>query len=149
MSCAPISMVVPAQCWKHAEPTRRRPFPAWKNCSSNFATGKRIRTRPSVLCALTSECRICATEMLTRRPELGRALFSLAQGPRHQNSSVRTVTVKVIGEPCVDHYSAIIMRRRGMHEVEGAVGGTHFFFQAEDGIRDLTVTGVQTCALPI
>src|SRR6266478_5665724 len=24
-----------------------------------------------------------------------------------------------------------------------------FFFQAEDGIRDLTLTGVQTCALPI
>src|SRR2546430_175152 len=29
------------------------------------------------------------------------------------------------------------------HRVNG------FFFQAEDGIRDLTVTGVQTCALPI
>src|SRR2546430_11197234 len=28
-------------------------------------------------------------------------------------------------------------------------GGMLFFFQAEDGIRDLTVTGVQTCALPI
>src|SRR2546430_14314993 len=27
--------------------------------------------------------------------------------------------------------------------------GVFFFFQAEDGIRDLTVTGVQTCALPI
>src|SRR2546430_8548346 len=27
--------------------------------------------------------------------------------------------------------------------------GKFFFFQAEDGIRDLTVTGVQTCALPI
>src|SRR5438270_893889 len=26
---------------------------------------------------------------------------------------------------------------------------SRFFFQAEDGIRDLTVTGVQTCALPI
>src|SRR5207248_6418450 len=25
----------------------------------------------------------------------------------------------------------------------------HFFFQAEDGIRGRTVTGVQTCALPI
>src|SRR5690349_12415443 len=25
----------------------------------------------------------------------------------------------------------------------------HFFFQAEDGIRDLYMTGVQTCALPI
>ena len=24
-----------------------------------------------------------------------------------------------------------------------------FFFQAEDGIRDADVTGVQTCALPI
>ena len=24
-----------------------------------------------------------------------------------------------------------------------------FFFQAEDGIRDYKVTGVQTCALPI
>jgi len=24
-----------------------------------------------------------------------------------------------------------------------------FFFQAEDGIRDRDVTGVQTCALPI
>src|SRR2546428_8504096 len=28
-------------------------------------------------------------------------------------------------------------------------GGEFFFFQAEDGIRDLIVTGVQTCALPI
>src|SRR5207245_7464863 len=27
--------------------------------------------------------------------------------------------------------------------------GLFFFFQAEDGIRDATVTGVQTCALPI
>src|SRR5207245_7374629 len=27
--------------------------------------------------------------------------------------------------------------------------GSFFFFQAEDGIRDATVTGVQTCALPI
>src|SRR2546422_4607682 len=27
--------------------------------------------------------------------------------------------------------------------------GNFFFFQAEDGIRDVAVTGVQTCALPI
>ena len=27
--------------------------------------------------------------------------------------------------------------------------GYDFFFQAEDGIRDHCVTGVQTCALPI
>src|SRR2546421_6879438 len=30
-----------------------------------------------------------------------------------------------------------------------SVVGLFFFFQAEDGIRDLIVTGVQTCALPI
>src|SRR5256884_9273190 len=28
-------------------------------------------------------------------------------------------------------------------------GAAFFFFQAEDGIRDVAVTGVQTCALPI
>src|SRR2546430_9291378 len=31
----------------------------------------------------------------------------------------------------------------------GSQRSEFFFFQAEDGIRDLTVTGVQTCALPI
>src|SRR5690349_14219998 len=31
----------------------------------------------------------------------------------------------------------------------GSDGSVRFFFQAEDGIRDLYVTGVQTCALPI
>ena len=32
---------------------------------------------------------------------------------------------------------------------EGEGMGLCFFFQAEDGIRDRLVTGVQTCALPI
>src|SRR2546429_5372582 len=31
----------------------------------------------------------------------------------------------------------------------GGTGAIFFFFQAEDGIRDVAVTGVQTCALPI
>ena len=31
----------------------------------------------------------------------------------------------------------------------GEGGDFVFFFQAEDGIRDWSVTGVQTCALPI
>src|SRR5256885_8902426 len=30
-----------------------------------------------------------------------------------------------------------------------SASGRFFFFQAEDGIRDYKVTGVQTCALPI
>src|SRR2546430_3739045 len=36
-----------------------------------------------------------------------------------------------------------------MSDVLQPVTVRFFFFQAEDGIRDLTVTGVQTCALPI
>src|SRR5256885_11765079 len=35
-----------------------------------------------------------------------------------------------------------------MHR-DGCVVVVFFFFQAEDGIRDYKVTGVQTCALPI
>src|SRR5256885_7098447 len=38
--------------------------------------------------------------------------------------------------------------RTGMDAVFG-VPESFFFFQAEDGIRDYKVTGVQTCALPI
>src|SRR2546430_3822954 len=33
--------------------------------------------------------------------------------------------------------------------IDNRLEALYFFFQAEDGIRDLTVTGVQTCALPI
>src|SRR2546430_7416254 len=36
-----------------------------------------------------------------------------------------------------------------MTALEGSAEVLSFFLQAEDGIRNLTVTGVQTCALPI
>src|SRR2546429_2613406 len=39
------------------------------------------------------------------------------------------------------------MRRDSVYE--GQWWRFVFFFQAEDGIRDVAVTGVQTCALPI
>src|SRR5690606_41208004 len=38
---------------------------------------------------------------------------------------------------------------RSFHHVLCLLLQTSFFFQAEDGIRDFHVTGVQTCALPI
>src|SRR2546430_7327482 len=49
---------------------------------------------------------------------------------------------------CVDSSEGQLERYVGWL---GRGGGVWFgfFFQAEDGIRDLTVTGVQTCALPI
>src|SRR5687768_18064267 len=36
-----------------------------------------------------------------------------------------------------------------MDGIAGVMYSVFFFFQAEDGIRDVAVTGVQTCALPI
>src|SRR2546429_540100 len=48
--------------------------------------------------------------------------------------------------------SALCLRRvRGADQGIRAekLSGVFFFFQAEDGIRDVAVTGVQTCALPI
>src|SRR3989440_9573292 len=41
------------------------------------------------------------------------------------------------------------MGKSGSERVSGESSIFFFFFQAEDGIRDLIVTGVQTCALPI
>src|SRR5258708_14388531 len=43
----------------------------------------------------------------------------------------------------------ILRSRAGGFYSSGAGKGVFFFFQAEDGIRDDLVTGVQTCALPI
>src|SRR2546430_8919317 len=52
---------------------------------------------------------------------------------------------------CLRHCGFVTTERRGKEVVYRLAlqGLDSFFFQAEDGIRDLTVTGVQTCALPI
>src|SRR2546430_5399137 len=44
--------------------------------------------------------------------------------------------------------AAIVVFSEDLDEI-ASLSECFFFFQAEDGIRDLTVTGVQTCALPI
>src|SRR5216683_394895 len=54
------------------------------------------------------------------------------------------VTVLISMEDSRLANSGILLSIRG-----GFLNGIFFFFQAEDGIRDLIVTGVQTCALPI
>src|SRR2546422_7198955 len=46
--------------------------------------------------------------------------------------------------------SGLCLVEEGGHAVGGCIVlACFFFFQAEDGIRDVAVTGVQTCALPI
>src|SRR2546430_11181037 len=48
-----------------------------------------------------------------------------------------------------DRPNATLKNPQGADTGQPALVLSFFFFQAEDGIRDLTVTGVQTCALPI
>src|SRR2546430_9802651 len=48
-----------------------------------------------------------------------------------------------------DSESGATDRGRSTGVTTRAIQWMYFFLQAEDGIRDLTVTGVQTCALPI
>src|SRR5207302_8196587 len=49
-----------------------------------------------------------------------------------------------------DSVGAIVLGRQVERELDRGLWDVFFFFfQAEDGIRDFHVTGVQTCALPI
>src|SRR5256884_4442153 len=45
---------------------------------------------------------------------------------------------------CIQMESTCSAAKQGL-----SICAVFFFFQAEDGIRDVAVTGVQTCALPI
>src|SRR5260221_10794422 len=53
------------------------------------------------------------------------------------------------GESAQLHDGWVVMVRGEKIEAVGPATEIIFFFQAEDGIRDHCVTGVQTCALPI
>src|SRR2546429_4479340 len=52
----------------------------------------------------------------------------------------------MVGSRCVAHCDCRVKWRQTCPHL---LCGFFFFFQAEDGIRDVAVTGVQTCALPI
>src|SRR5437762_10877984 len=64
----------------------------------------------------------------------------------------RPVTPRAYSGPTLYEFciAAGAKQRRPTEKHCASVGGVIlFFFQAEDGIRDTSVTGVQTCALPI
>src|SRR2546429_2992064 len=58
-----------------------------------------------------------------------------------KQASMKNIEVVV----CVTFPSASVVDNHVLY----ALVFCFFFFQAEDGIRDVAVTGVQTCALPI
>src|SRR2546428_9979637 len=88
--------------------------------------------------------------------------LGLSIGPRHdQNLLGYTVSTELSPRSTIEDFKTRLGLLLSPDSVKHAVdpitvslegeGGQSqfFFFQAEDGIRNLTVTGVQTCALPI
>src|SRR5256885_165988 len=87
---------------------------------------------------LAMECSyIWTTECLFRRRTPGATLLAW-DGPASPSLALRPSSEPVLTSPATS--SGMICR---------SVPQMFFFFQAEDGIRDYKVTGVQTCALPI
>src|SRR5687768_10282447 len=72
--------------------------------------------------------------------------------PIYREADIESQVIDLDGTYDADRWSA-----HGQVGYTQAEGGSdrdqnywfEFFFQAEDGIRDVAVTGVQTCALPI
>src|SRR2546429_3745289 len=56
------------------------------------------------------------------------------------------MTTQIPGQSAVQFQRQLALTR---YETAFQILHKFFFFQAEDGIRDVAVTGVQTCALPI
>src|SRR2546430_3807667 len=78
-------------------------------------------------------------------------LFSIERRCKWRGIATEVEQIFVKQTPDFTNYDLILFHGGADREMELASRDiqANFFFQAEDGIRDLTVTGVQTCALPI
>src|SRR5689334_6030835 len=87
-----------------------------------------------------------ARPLLSVKTSVNPGLFSLESGYRFRgNQVINTQEEKYINLNTVVTYQ----QGRTTYVMPLKKKVILFFFQAEDGIRDGTVTGVQTCALPI
>src|SRR6266850_5058486 len=89
----------------------------------------------------------------------------LARSPNSTPAELRRSEERRVGKECRSRWSPYHYKKKGgrwtcmsasvrkwpaEEQVSLPIGNySMFFFQAEDGIRDYKVTGVQTCALPI
>src|SRR5690606_29445523 len=109
----------------------------------------------------THNLEICTTEniMVDRRPTTIERNGHALRGANVRHTVLLSSTAAVGGTISPDHATHPVQTRRptsrAYHIPVPRSGGetpnifSFFFFQAEDGIRDFHVTGVQTCALPI
>src|SRR6267378_3430831 len=106
---------------------------------------QKTKTTPDYLRSLCSTIFLVDSSLVSLSPVLPapgafailvRKYFPRSTGVRDSESPFRDVRSILAAFPC-------------LHSIMKRAPAPVFFFQAEDGIRDLYVTGVQTCALPI
>src|SRR3989440_3427572 len=98
-----------------------------------------------------------ATNLLaqtTLRDVLGQVELDELLSKREELSKRVPVLLDIWTEPWGIKVQAVTLRDVSLPDtmvraIAKQAEAERFFFQAEDGIRDLIVTGVQTCALPI
>src|SRR5205809_1800969 len=90
----------------------------------------------------------CSVVNETISPVPSRSTGVIATGSRGQKGAGGATVSPHAGqrEPGIVSIIATTPRDR---DIRWVARDEVFFFQAEDGIRDVAVTGVQTCALPI
>src|SRR2546430_14480501 len=65
----------------------------------------------------------------------------LPERPGDQNSRVGPEAVKITGEPCIDHHAPVIVRSRGVQEMENAVVGAERQSHMRGGIETAAIPG--------
>src|SRR5215211_5634543 len=99
-----------------------------------FFSSRRRHTRS--LCDWSSD--VCSSDLLrSGTRSRGRTRGTRWPPPRRRSEERR------VGKECRSRWSPYHYKKNNKRIFQC------FFFQAEDGIRDHCVTGVQTCALPI
>src|SRR5258707_14307816 len=97
--------------------------------------------------------RLLYVGLLLSESLLGVAVPAEMAASANTDGAARELVLQVEGWLPTAGYVPPALLRRAMFRLKmdggGLAGTSFFFFQAEDGIRDIGVTGVQTCALPI
>src|SRR5256885_6909183 len=97
--------------------------------------------------AASFEKRACWNTSLSRYVRV--EMFTVSADDRRRDMSSKAAVVFPVPVSPFSRRSRVFRSSNFCNSGGKGISGDAFFFQAEDGIRDYKVTGVQTCALPI
>src|SRR5205807_1413962 len=139
----PASMrCTPTSTWSTratAAPTRS---PSGSSTRSSTASHRPTRDYTLVL------SRVMFISKHAKHPNAAKLWTDFVLSQRGQKIIGDAIELFAVRDDVDARYSAAALRERIGSAVQ-TIPLDPFFFQAEDGIRDYKVTGVQTCALPI